>query len=143
MSSCHRNILGFVEPDHNFYAHNPVYESIRKKSFALTVQKKEVLDKPKDAPSSSDLDHTTALVNLPRKGPQIEEIKPVVEPVDNPKDEIRESLQSLRATIKTLGHKKLSTNSGSRILHSTGMLCETLLAGMFLDLGSLVRCVSF
>lgn len=76
-----------------------------------------------------DLRQTSTLAALPKKGPQLEsEIQPVV-PIDDPKDETRESLQSLKSTIKTLGHTKMSGPNAMRVLHSIGMLCEALQLG--------------
>ena len=75
-----------------------------------------------------DLRHRTSVERLPRKGPQLAEIQPL-DPVDNPVDEFRESLQSLKSTIRTLGHQTLSGINANRVLHSTGMLCEALLLG--------------
>ena len=78
-----------------------------------------------------DKEQTTALVRKPRTGPQIQEITEETcnDPVDDPDDEMRESLHSLKLSIKTLGHKKLTALAASKIIISIGMQCESLLAG--------------
>ena len=50
-------------------------------------------------------------------------------PEDDPHDEIRELLQSLKLAIKTLSHKKTSAAAALHTLHFIGMSCESLLAG--------------